>query len=462
MKNRSRANELDAAYHLHPYSNLRQIEAEGPLVFTRGDGIRVYDESGKPYIEAMSGLWCAGLGFSEARLADAAYRQMRELPYYHSFNNRAPAIVAELAAELMAWAPVPMGRVLFANSGSESNDAAWKIVHYVNNVRGKPQKKKFIARERAYHGTTAVASALSGLEGGKAIFDLPIGGVLRVSAPHYYSGALPGESEAQFTDRLIEEVRSVIQREGAETIAAFIAEPVTGGGGVIIPPKDYYPRLQRLLKENDILFIADEVISGFGRLGKPFGTQVFGLQPDIITVAKMLSAAYAPISALYLSEDICAALTEGSDRMGYFGHGYTYTGHPVSAAVALETLRIYREDGVIANAARVGAHLQARLRELGQHPLVGEARGIGMIGALELAASPKARKPFPAALGVGAQVLRNAMARGLIVRNIPGDIIAFSPPLISTEDDIDEIISITRSALDETLASLKAQGALGG
>lgn len=457
MKNRSDVSERDAAYHLHPYSNLRQIETEGPLVMTRGDGIRVFDENGKAYIEAMSGLWCAGLGFSDRRLADAAYRQMLELPYYHSFNNRVPSVVAELAAELIAWAPVPMGRVLFANSGSESNDAAWKIVHYINNVRGKPRKKKFIARERSYHGTTAVASALSGLEGGKAIFDLPIGGVLRVSAPHYYGGARPGESEGEFTDRLVNELDELIRQEGADTIAAFIAEPVTGGGGVIIPPEGYYPRMQELLKANDILFIADEVISGFGRLGEPFGTQVFGLTPDIITVAKMLSSAYAPISALYLSEEICASLTEGSDRMGYFGHGYTYSGHPVSAAVALEVLRIYKEDAIMDHVRRVGAHFQAELRRLGAHPLVGEARGIGLVGALELADDKAARRPFEPGRGVGAYFLRRVMERGVILRNIPGDIIAFSPPLITTEAEIDEILAATEASLDDTINWLQGQ-----
>ncbi|WP_234188280.1 aminotransferase [Shinella sp. NM-101] len=457
MKNRSDVSERDAAYHLHPYSNLRQIETEGPLVMTRGDGIRVFDENGKAYIEAMSGLWCAGLGFSERRLADAAYRQMLELPYYHSFNNRVPSVVAELAAELIAWAPVPMGRVLFANSGSESNDAAWKIVHYINNVRGKPRKKKFIARKRSYHGTTAVASALSGLEGGKAIFDLPIGGVLRVSAPHYYGGARPGESEGEFTDRLVNELDELIRQEGADTIAAFIAEPVTGGGGVIIPPEGYYPRIQELLKANDILFIADEVISGFGRLGEPFGTQVFGLTPDIITVAKMLSSAYAPISALYLSEEICASLAEGSDRMGYFGHGYTYSGHPVSAAVALEVLRIYKEDAIMDHVRRVGAHFQAGLRRLGAHPLVGEARGIGLVGALELADDKAARRPFEPGRGVGAYFLRRVMERGVILRNIPGDIIAFSPPLITTEAEIDEILAATEASLDDTINWLQGQ-----
>lgn len=457
MKNRSQAREKDAAYHLHPYSNLRQIENDGPLVISRGEGVRVFDEDGKAYIEAMSGLWCAGLGFSDRRLADAAYRQMLELPYYHSFNNRAPSIVADLADELMAWAPVPMGRVLFANSGSESNDAAWKIVHYINNVRGKPQKKKFIARERSYHGTTAVASTLSGLEGGKAIFDLPIGGVLRVSAPHYYSDGRPGESEAEFTDRLVAEIEELIEREGADTIAAFIAEPVTGGGGVIIPPEGYYPRIQALLKANDILFIADEVISGFGRLGEPFGTQVFGLQPDIITVAKMLSAAYAPISALYLSSEICASLTEGSDRMGYFGHGYTYSGHPVSAAVALAVLRIYKEDAVMDHVRRVGAYFQAGLRRLRDHPLVGDVRGLGLIGALELAEDKAARKPFAPERGVGAFFLRRVMERGVILRIIPGDIIAFSPPLIVTEAEIDEILRAAEASLNDTADWLQGQ-----
>ncbi|MFK8251845.1 aminotransferase [Ancylobacter terrae] len=456
MHNRSRASRIDAEHHLHPYTNLRQVEADGPLVIARGEGIRVLDEAGRSYIEAMGGLWCASLGFSERRLADAAYRQMLEMPYYHSFNGRVPAIVTELVDELMAWAPVPMGRVLFANSGSESNDAAYKIVHYYNNVLGRPEKKKFIARERSYHGSTAVASALSGLPGARQMFDLPIGGILRVSAPHYYRNARPGESLAQYTDRLVDEIEQLIAREGADTIAAFIAEPVIGGGGVIIPPPDYFPRVQALLKRHDILFIADEVISGFGRLGAPFGTQVFGLQPDMITVAKMLSAAYAPISALYVSEGICDVLRQGSDQVGYFGHGYTYGGHPVSAAVALETLRIYRQDDVIGNARRVGEHLQAGLRALASHPLVGEARGLGMIGALELSADPATRRPFEPERGVGGWVLRRALEHGLMVRAIPGDIIALAPPLITSEAEVEAILAILARVLDEALDWLSA------
>ncbi|PLP59322.1 aspartate aminotransferase family protein [Mesorhizobium loti] len=451
MHNRSEAARADAEFHLHPYSNPRQVESQGPMVIVRGEGVRVFDEHGKGYIEGMAGLWCASLGFSEDRLVEAAHRQMQTLPWYHSFAGRVPDVVAQLAAELMDWAPVPMSKVLFANSGSESNDAAWKIVHYINNVRGRPEKKKFIARDRAYHGTTAVASALSGIGAGKAVFDLPIGGVIRVSCPHYYQYAAPGESEAAYCDRLVAEVEEAIEREGAETIAAFIAEPVTGGGGVVIPPPGYYPRIQEILRRNDILFIADEVISGFGRLGEPFGTQVFGLKPDIITVAKMLSAAYAPISALYLSEAIVETLKEGADRVGTFGHGYTYSGHPVSAAVALETLRIYREDKIIDRARQAGSRLQAGLRRFADHPLVGDVRGIGLIGAIELAEDPVTRTPFAPERAVYAHVLARAQAHGLILRGIPGDIIAFSPPLIISDAEVDEMLAIVGVALDETL-----------
>lgn len=451
MTNRSNASRVDSDHHLHPYTSIQQIEKDGPLVITKGERVRVFDESGRSFIEGMSGLWCAGLGFSEKRLAEAAYRQMLELPYYHSFNGRVPRIVTELVEEMMSWSPVPMERLLFANSGSESNDAAYKIVHYYNNAIGRPEKKKFIARDKGYHGTTAAASALSGIMAGKTLFDLPIGGVIRISCPHYYQYALPGEALQSYSDRLIEEIEQVIAREGADTIAAFIAEPVIGGGGVMIPPPDYFPRVQEILNKNDILFIADEVISGFGRLGEPFGTQVFNLKPDIITVAKMLSSAYAPISALYLNDRVCAGLRKGSDKIGYFGHGYTYSGHPMAAAVALETLKIYRGDGIIEHVRRVGAHLQKGLRRFVSHPLVGEVRGMGLIGAIELADDPVQRKPFPPEKGVGSFFLRRAFDRGLILRAIQGDILAFSPPLIINEDEIDEIIDITAAVLDETL-----------
>ncbi|MBN8248652.1 MAG: aminotransferase class III-fold pyridoxal phosphate-dependent enzyme, partial [Verrucomicrobia bacterium] len=328
----SAAARSDIAHHLHPYTQLRALEKDGPLVIVKGDGCHVIDEHGQRYLEGMAGLWCASLGFSESRLADAASHQLRLLPYYHSFSGKVPGPVTELVARLSAWAPTEAlrrGRLLFANSGSESNDTAFKLVRYVHNVRGQPQKKKIIARQKGYHGVTAAAASLSGLPTMHQHFDLPLPGVLRVSAPHWYGNARPGETEAAFCDRLIAELAELITREGPETIAAFIAEPVQGAGGVIIPPPGYFPRVQALLKQHDILFIADEVITGFGRLGQRFGTQVFDLQPDLLTVAKMMTSAYVPMSALFVSEAIYQTVADASAAVGTFGHGYTYSGHPL-------------------------------------------------------------------------------------------------------------------------------------
>ena len=300
----SAAGQSDVQHHLHPYTQLRQFEQEGPLVIVRGEGVEVFDENGKAYIEGMAGLWCASLGFSEKRLAEAAYKQMNTLPYYHSFSGKVPGPVTELVAAMIKWAPVPMARVLFANSGSESNDTAFKLVRYYNNAKGRPLKKKIIARNKAYHGVTAAAASMSGLGTMHQNFDLPLPGIVRVGCPHFYQFGLPGETEAQFVDRLAQELEDTILREGPETVAAFIAEPVQGAGGVLIPASGYFARVQAILKKYDILFLVDEVITGFGRLGQNFGTQVFDLKPDMITVAKMLTSAYVPMSALYVSDEI--------------------------------------------------------------------------------------------------------------------------------------------------------------
>jgi 4-aminobutyrate--pyruvate transaminase len=451
----SPAGRSDIAHHLHPYTQLRQLEREGPLVITGGDGVFVIDEHGKRYLEGMAGLWCASLGFSEGRLADAAARQMRTLPYYHSFSGKVPGPVTALVAKLMAWAPTPAlaaGRVLFANSGSESNDTAFKLVRYYNNARGRPLKKKIIARQKGYHGVTAAAASMSGLATMHQHFDLPLPGILRVSAPHFYGGGLPGETEAQFTDRLVRELEDLIAAEGADTIAAFIAEPVQGAGGVIIPPAGYFERVQAVLKRADILFIADEVITGFGRLGQRFGSTVFNLQPDMVTVAKMLTSAYVPMSALYVSDAVYQVIADASAAVGTFGHGYTYSGHPLACAVALETLRIYEDDDVIAHVQRVAPRLQAGLRRFAGHDIVGDARGLGLIGAIELAEDPATRKPFDPARGVGAYFVRRAQEHGLIVRVLGGDVIAFSPPLIISEAEIDLMLERAKLALADTLA----------
>jgi 4-aminobutyrate---pyruvate transaminase len=446
------AGQNDSRHHLHPYTQLRELEQNGPLVIVRGEGVRVFDEHGKAYIEGMAGLWCASLGFSERRLVDAALRQMSTLPYYHSFSGKVPGPVTELVHALIQWAPVPMARVLFANSGSESNDTAFKLVRYYNNALGRPEKKKIIARHKGYHGVTAAAASLSGLATMHQGFDLPLPGILRVSCPHWYQYGLTRETEAQFVDRLALELEDTIEREGAETIAAFIAEPVQGAGGVIIPPEGYFDRIQAILKKHDILFIADEVITGFGRLGQAFGTQVFDLKPDIITVAKMITSAYVPLSALYVSDKIYQTVADASAAIGVFGHGYTYSGHPLACAVALEMLRIYETDNVIGHVQTVGARLQAGLRQFATHPMVGEVRGMGLIGAIELAADPSGRKPFDPKRGVGTYFVRRAQEHGLIVRALAGDVIAFSPPLIISESEIDTMVERTALALAETWA----------
>jgi 4-aminobutyrate--pyruvate transaminase len=451
----SAAGRSDIAHHLHPYTQLRALEQEGPLVIVQGDGVHVIDEHGKRYLEAMAGLWCASLGFSDSRLADAANAQLRTLPYYHSFSGKVPGPVTDLVAKLKTWAPTPAlknGRMLFANSGSESNDTAFKLVRYIHNARGQPDKKKIIARQKGYHGVTAAAASLSGLATMHQHFDLPLPGVLRVSAPHFYGGARPGESEAAFVDRLVAELEELIAREGAHTIGAFIAEPVQGAGGVIIPPAGYFPRIQAVLKQHDILFIVDEVITGFGRLGQRFGTDVFGLQPDMLTVAKMLTSAYVPMSALMVSDAIYQTVADASAGVGTFGHGYTYSGHPLACAVALRTLQVYEEDRIVEHVQRVGPRLQAGLQRYASHPLVGQARGLGLIGALELAEDPAARKPFDPARGVGAQFVRIMQKHGVITRVLGGDVIAFSPPLIISEAEIDVLVDTIGIALDETLA----------
>ena len=440
----------DLTFHLHPATNLRQVQTEGPLVIVRGEGVYVYDDEGRRYLEGMAGLWCASLGFSERRLADAAYRQMCELPFYHSFAGKVPAISAELAERLIRIAPAGMSRVLFANSGSEANDTAIKLAWYINNALGRPQKKKIISRQRAYHGVTIATASLTGLAFAHTDFDLPIARILHADCPYYYRGARPGESEEAFAARLADALEAMILREGPDTVAAFFAEPVMGAGGVIIPPATYFDRIQPILRKYDILFVADEVICGFGRTGNMFGAQTFDLKPDIITVAKALSAGYLPISATLVSGKLYEVLLGQSDKLGIFGHGYTYSSHPVPAAVALETLKIYEERDIVAQVRRVGPRLQTGIRSYADHPLIGEARGIGLIGAVELVRNKTTKESFDPKAGVAAHLVRRAQHHGAILRNMPGDIVAFSPPLVITEGEIDELLACFGKALDDT------------
>jgi 4-aminobutyrate--pyruvate transaminase len=458
MSTSTPAARRDISFHVHPASNLRAVETEGPLVITRGQGVYVYDEDGNRYLEGMAGLWCASLGFSERRLAEAAYRQMCELPFYHAFSGKVPAISTELAERLIGIAPAGMAKALFANSGSEANDTAIKLAWYVNNALGRPQKKKIISRQRAYHGVTIASGSLTGLAFAHNDFDLPIARILHTDCPHYYRGAQAGESEEAFAARLAANLEQMILREGPDTVAAFFAEPVMGAGGVLVPPATYFERVQPILKKYDILFVADEVICGFGRTGRMFGSQTFDLQPDIITVAKALSAGYLPISANLLSGGVCEILLAQSDKLGIFGHGYTYSSHPVPAAVALETLKIYAQLDIVAHVQRVAPRLQAGIRSYADHPLVGDARGIGLIGAAEIVCDKATKASFDPKAAVGPYLVRRMQHHGAILRSLPGDIIAFSPPLIITEPEIDALLACFGKALDETWAMVKEQG----
>ncbi len=453
MPEMNSAEARDATYHLHPYTNLRVLERDGPLVIERGEGVFVFDSLGNRYLEGMAGLWCTSLGFSEPRLAEAAYRQMRTLPFYHSFAAKVPSVTTELAERLVELAPAPLARVIFACSGSESNDTAIKMVWYYNNALGRPAKKKIISRRRGYHGVTALTASLTGLPFAQNGFDLPLDvGIHHIDPPHFYRGGLPDESEAAFVARLARQLEELILAEGADTIAAFIAEPVMGAGGVIVPPATYFAEIQAVLRRHDILLIADEVICGFGRTGSMFGCETFGIRPDMMVLAKALSSGYQPISALLVSDTIYQAVADASARLGLFGHGYTYSGHPVAAAVALETLKIYAERDIVARVRDVAPHFQARLRALGKHPLVGEARGVGLIGAIELVADKTSRQSFPPGAAVAAHLVGRAQQYGVIIRSVPGDIVAFSPPLIISEPEIDILFDAAGKALDDTLA----------
>ncbi|MFT5538770.1 MAG: 4-aminobutyrate--pyruvate transaminase [Alphaproteobacteria bacterium] len=431
---------------LHPYTNLRAHERTGPMVITKGQGVHVSDDEGHDYIEGMAGLWCCALGFSESRLAAAAARQMGALPFYHLFGGKSHPGAIELAERLIAMAPAPFARVFFANSGSEAVDSAIKLCWYANNALGRPHKKKIIARKRAYHGVTIAAASLTNLPVNQTAFDVPLAPMRQTGCPHFYREGKTGESEAQFAERLARELDELITAEGADTVAAMIAEPVMGAGGVIVPPAGYFDHIQPVLKKHGVWLIADEVICGFGRTGNMFGCETYNIQPDMMVLAKALSAGYAPISALLISDEIYQAIADKSAEIGSFGHGFTYSAHPLPAAVALETLNIYQERDILAQVRAVMPHFQARLGALGDHPLVGEARGIGLIGAVELVADKATKQPFDPALGAGARLALASQQAGLIHRAM-GDSLAFAPPLIITAAEIDTMFDRFTEAL---------------
>lgn len=433
---------------IHPYTNLATHREQGPFIIEEGKGIYVYDEKGKPYIEGLAGLWCTSLGYGNEELVETAANQMRRLSYTHIFGGKSNDMAIELAEKLKEIVPCEASKMLFCTSGSEANDMQVKLTWYYNNAKGRPEKKKIISRIKGYHGVTVASGSLTGLPPVHADWDLPINNVLHTSMPHYYRMGQDGETEAEFSDRMAADLEELIQREGPETIAAFIAEPVMGAGGVIVPPEGYFQKIHAVLDQYDVRFIADEVICGFGRTGNWFGTETFDIKPTSVSMAKAITSAYYPLGAISIEEDLYQAMLEQSKKIGTFGHGYTYTAHPVASAVALKTIEIYERDGVIDHAAKMSPIFQKRFHKLNDHPLVGEVRGVGMIGACELVADKATKRPFNPAHLVGANGVKFCQNHGLINRML-GDALALCPPLIIKEDEIHEMFDRMELALDD-------------
>ncbi|MGR3839861.1 MAG: aspartate aminotransferase family protein [Cognatishimia sp.] len=443
----------DMAHSMHPYTNMRAHEEKGPMIMTRGDGIRVHDSEGKEYIEALAGLWSVAVGFSENRLADVAYEQMKKLPYYHSFAHKAHEPSIRLAEKLVEITPEGLNRVFFTNSGSEANDTVIKMVWFLNNALGRPEKKKFLSRNKAYHGITIASGSLTGLPANHKDFDLPAIPVTHLTTPHFWRFGQDGESEADFTARLLQELEETIAREGADTIAALIGEPVMGAGGVMVPPEGYWPGVAEICRKHDILLVSDEVINGFGRLGTPFGCEKFGFTPDILVTSKQLTSSYLPLAAILVSDAVYDAIADHTAMLGTFGHGFTGSGHPVACAVGLENIKIIEEQDLMGNAARLEGLFQSELRKFADHSLVGEVRGVGLIAGLELVKEKTTKEAYSPPGSMAAKVVAAAAEEGLICRNVY-ETVALCPPLIITEADIHEIMTRLGRALDRACADL--------
>ncbi len=455
----SNAATRDIETLVHPYTNLAAHRDTGPLMLDRGEGVWVYDDQGRPYLEGLAGLWCTGLGYGNEELVEAAARQMRRLPFTHLFGGKSHEPAVALAEKLKEIAPVPISKVFFASSGSEANDSQVKLVWYYNNALGRPRKKKIVARLKGYHGVTVASASLTGLPNNHLDFDLPIPNILHTDCPHHYRFAEPGESEEDFATRLAANLEDLILREGPETVAAFIAEPIMGAGGVLVPPRTYYPKIQAVLDEHDVLYIDDEVICGFGRLGAMFGSEVLGIRPDTVSVAKQITSAYVPMGAVMVPEFMYEAMLDESRKIGVFAHGFTYSGHPVAAAVALKVLEIYERDRILEQVRAKIPVFQERLKRLADHPLVGEARGEGLVGAVELVADKAVKRSFDPQRMVPARCVKFAEDEGLICRNLP-DSVALCPPLVISVEEIHEMFDRLERALDKTAAWVEAEGLL--
>jgi L-2,4-diaminobutyrate transaminase len=439
----------------HPSTNLGQFaRGEGPQRIVSGaEGVYVTDRDGNRLLDGFAGLYCVNVGYGRPEIAEAIATQARELAYYHAYAGHGSEASITLAKMVMDRAPRHMARVYFGLGGSDANETNVKLVWYYNNIRGLPQKKKIISRWRGYHGSGLMTGSLTGLELFHKKFDLPLAQVIHTEAPYYYRRKDAGMSEEQFSAHCADELEKLIAAEGADTIAAFIGEPVLGTGGIVPPPKGYWEAIQKVLARHDILLIADEVVTGFGRLGSMFGSDHYGMTPDIITCAKGLTSAYAPLSGSIVGQKVWEVLMQGTDEYGVLGHGWTYSAHPIGAAAGIANLRLIDELGLVGNAGRVGRYLNDRMRAaVGDHPNVGEIRGEGMLCAVELVRDRDTRGFFDAAEGIGGKVVGAMLKRGVIARAMPqGDIVGLAPPLCLTEAEADVIVDVTAAALRETL-----------
>lgn len=449
--------QQDLQYLFHPCTDLAGHARSGPHIWQHGEGVYVFDNHGKKYLEGMAGLWYTALGYGEKELARVAAEQMETFCYGPLFAGKSNEPSIRLAAKLAEWVPIKGARFLFGCSGSDANDAQVKLVRYYFEAIGKPSKRKLLTRGNAYHGVTVATAALTGLPAFHKHFGLDMSEVIHLSSPHYYRHGKPGESEAEFVERLGQELEAVIAREGADNIAAMFAEPLMGAGGVILPPEGYFERIQPVLEANDILLVDDEVVCGFGRTGNPFGCQTYGMRPTTMTMAKALSSGYVPISAVAVPPFMYEAIAEAAGGVGLFAHGLTYSGHPVAAAVAVRNLELMEERGLMAHVAAMSLPFQAALKRLGEHPLVGNQRGIGLIAGLELVADKPSRSPFPAAEKMAFKVAAACLEEGLVVRALAGDIVAVCPPLIINASQIDELAAKLERGLDRALTQIEAK-----
>ena len=439
---------LDRDYLFLPITNLKNHITQDVLILERGEGIYIFDKDGKKYIDGLAGLWCTSLGHGVTELADAAKEQMSKLGYSTLFASKShePAIL--LAEKLIEMSPFSSGKVFFGLSGSDSNDTQYKLFTYANNKLGKEKKKKMIARKKGYHGVTVTSASMTGLPNQHKLFDLPQENFIHTETPHYFKEGKEGETEENYVRRLSETLEKTILDEGPESIAAMIAEPLMGAGGGILPPKGYFPAIQDVLDKFDIPLIVDEVVTAFGRTGNAFGSETYEIKPTSMTIAKALSSGYIPISAVIVNDELFEPIKEASGDIGVFGHGYTYSGHPVSCAVALKTLEIYERDKVFEHANKAGDYFQTSISKLNEEEFVGEVRGIGLIAGVELYKDPKNKTPFEEVGKAGKLLSDVCQSNGLIVRPIL-DTIALCPPLIISEKEIDELTEKLRKSLQE-------------